>query len=145
MPQKRTVNNQMMTPKKQEAPVTPAVTPAAQPAQPTQPVTPVVAAQPAAAPAPTKQEVTLLKLTVALRDKRQIAVTPQMLTSDGKALRLVIGEGWPSISIGKQGGVVVNELRSYQDPFEAAIIGDELYKKQNERDAKRLLRLLLLR
>lgn len=117
--------------KKQEATST-AVTPAVPPAAP---ATPAVAAQPA--PAPTKQEVTLLKLTIALREKRQIAVKPEMLSSSGNKLVVLIGEGWPTISIGKAGGVTVDQLRSYADPFEAAIFGDELYKKQNERNAKR--------
>lgn len=123
-----------MTPKA----ATPATKPEVQPQPAAHAPAPAVAAQPAATPAPTKQEVTLLKLTVALRDKRQIAVKPEMLTTDGKSIRLVIGEGWPSISIGKNGGVVVNELRSYADPFEAAIQGDTLLARQTERDLKRV-------
>jgi len=49
---------------------------------------------------------------------------------------------WPSITVGVQGGIVVNELRSYPEPdgnggLYAAVNGDVLYAKQNERDAKR--------
>lgn len=114
---------------------TPAVTDAAQTVQQSTPA-PAVAAAPT--PAPTKAEVTLLRLITAFREKKQITVTPDMLTTANNKVTIVIGQGWPTISIGRMGGVVVNELHSYGDPFEAALNGLELYQKQQGRDAKRL-------
>ena len=108
----------------------------------TQPAAQPVAEQPkvAAAPLPTpsKQQETILKLTKALREQRQVEVKPEMLVQDGKFINLLIGKTWPTIRVGNSGGITVMELRSYGSAFDAAIKGDELLAKQNARDAKKV-------
>jgi len=100
-------------------------TKAATPATPTQPTT------------VSKQQLTIMRLTVALREQRQIEVKPEMLTQDGKFILLRIGKEWPTIQVGNSGGITVVELKSYPKAFEAAIEGDKLLAKQNEREQKK--------
>lgn len=108
-----------------------------------QPVaTPVAVAEapkPAAqAEAPlSKQQQTLMRLIVALREKRQIEVKPEMLMQDGKFILIRIGESWPTIQVGPTGGITVVELKSYPVAFDAAIDGDNLLAKQKAREAKK--------
>jgi hypothetical protein len=61
---------------------------------------PAAPTTPTAAPAISKQMLTVLKLTVELREKRQIEVTPQMVSQDGKYILINIGELWPTFRIG---------------------------------------------
>jgi hypothetical protein len=92
----------------------------------------------AAAPAqPSKQTQTIEKLTVALREQRQIEVKPEMLVQDGKYINLLIGKEWPVIQIGASGGIVLPAIKSYPKAFPAALEGDKLLAKQNEREAKK--------
>lgn len=107
------------------------------PAQ-TAPATPAPAAAEAQKPAqPTKAEVTVMKLTVALRQQRQIDVKPEMLSVDGKFLVLKIGDAWPQIRIGVGGGIDLPAIKSYPKAWDAALIGDQLLAKQTERAAKK--------
>jgi hypothetical protein len=92
----------------------------------------------AAAPAqPSKQTQTIEKLTVALREQRQIEVKPEMLIQDGKYINLLISTEWPIIQIGASGGIVLPAIKSYPKAFAAALEGDKLLAKQNEREAKK--------
>ena len=110
-------------------------------AAPDQPQPPAVAvAEPSkpATPAPaSKQQQTIEKLTVALREQRQIEVKPEMLTQDGKYILINIGPTWPTIQVGASGGIVLPAIKSYPKAFEAAIEGDKLLAKQNARDQKK--------
>jgi hypothetical protein len=115
---------------------------AAQPAavveQP-KPAAPAAVAPTAPAPAATvsKQQLTIMKLTVALREQRQIEVKPEMLTQDGKYINLLIGKEWPVIQIGASGGIVLPVIKSYPNAFNAALEGDKLLAKQTARDQKK--------
>jgi hypothetical protein len=94
----------------------------------------------AAATQPTvvsKQQLTIMRLTVAFREQRQIEVKPEMLTQDGKYINLLIGKEWPVIQIGASGGIVLPVIKSYPKAFEAALEGDKLLARQNEREAKK--------
>jgi hypothetical protein len=92
----------------------------------------------AAAPAqPSKQTQTIEKLTVALREQRQIEVKPEMLVQDGKYINLLISTEWPIIQIGASGGIVLPAIKSYPKAFAAALEGDKLLAKQSEREAKK--------
>jgi hypothetical protein len=59
------------------------------------------------------------------------------IKDDGKFKVLVVAEGWPRVTIGPTGGVVVTDLKSYAKAFDAAMDGLALYQKQNDREAKR--------
>ena len=101
---------------------------------------PEVKATATPAPATTqssKQQQTVEKLTVAFREQRQIEVKPEMLIQDGKYLNLLIGKEWPVIAIGPTGGISLPVIKSYPKAFEAALQGDKLLAKQNEREAKK--------
>jgi hypothetical protein len=99
--------------------------------------TPAPAAVTPAPAQPSKQTQTIEKLTVALREQRQIEVKPEMLVQDGKYINLLIGKEWPVIVIGASGGIVLPAIKSYPKAFQAALEGDRLLAKQNERDAKK--------
>ncbi|MGB0012833.1 MAG: hypothetical protein WBQ03_14585 [Candidatus Sulfotelmatobacter sp.] len=88
-------------------------------------------------PAMSKQMLTVLKLTVALREQRQIELLPEQLKQDGKYVLINVGEGWPTIRVGSNGGVVLPQIRSYKEGMETWMKADELLKKQTERDAKK--------
>lgn len=49
----------------------------------------------------------------------------------------LMSESYPTIKLGRDGGVEVPELRSYPDGLEAAINADVLLAKQKDRDAKK--------
>src|SRR5580700_5443295 len=106
--------------------------------QPT--VTPATLAKPEAV---SKQQLSIMKLTIALREQRQVEVKPEMLKQDGKFILLLIGKEWPVIRIGASGGIEVGPLthppviKSYQNAFQAAVDGDKLLAKQNAREQKR--------
>jgi hypothetical protein len=94
---------------------------------------------PAVAPAaetkpatPSKAQMTLMRLSVELA-KRNVTVTPEMLKMDGKFLVLQIGDAWPRIQIGPGGGIDLPEIKSYPKAFDAAVIADELFAKQQKR------------
>ncbi len=99
--------------------------------------TPAPAAVAAAPAQPSKQTQTIEKLTVALREQRQIEVKPEMLVQDGKYINLLISTEWPIIQIGASGGIVLPAIKSYPKAFAAALEGDKLLAKQNEREAKK--------
>jgi hypothetical protein len=101
------------------------------------PATQTAKPAPAAAAQPSKQTQTIEKLTVALRQQRQIEVKPEMLVQDGKYINLLIGKEWPIIQIGASGGIVLPAIKSYPKAFPAALEGDKLLAKQNEREAKK--------
>jgi hypothetical protein len=115
----------------------PEVQPAAE-AKQSKPVTqtaaPATPAQPATV---SKQQMTIMELTVAFREQRQIEVKPEMLTQDGKYINLLIGKEWPVIQIGASGGIVLPVIKSYPKAFAAALEGDKLLARQNEREAKK--------
>jgi hypothetical protein len=124
----------MMTAAKKDTPK-PDVKAVTQP-QPAQATPAPVASAPVATappqPAPSKQQMTLMRLSVELA-KRNVTVKPEMLKMDGKYLVLNIGEAWPEIRIGNGGGIDLPQIKSYAKAFDAAVNGDELMKKQNAR------------
>jgi hypothetical protein len=100
--------------------------------------TPTPAPTPApveASPTPTKAQMTVMRLSVELA-KREVTVKPEMLSMDGKFLVLKISDAWPKIVIGPGGGIDLPEIRSYPKAFEAAVIADQLYAKQQARATK---------
>lgn len=113
----------------------PEVQPAVEAKQPKTEVKPAATSAPAATVS--KQQSTIMELTVALRQQRQIEVKPEMLTQDGKYVNLLIGKEWPVIQIGASGGIVLPAIKSYPKAFPAALEGDKLLAKQNEREAKK--------
>jgi hypothetical protein len=127
-----------MTPsKKQVVKSTPEVKPVAeQPASAPTPATPAAVAAQAQA-TPSKQQLTIMRLVVAFRERRQIEVKPEQLKQDGKFINVMLGEGWPTIRVGNSGGITVLELKSYTNAFDAAIEGDVRLKKQQEREQKK--------
>jgi hypothetical protein len=128
----------MMTAAKKSDKQQPTATPAAQPQQaPAAPApAPAVTATAAAPSTPSKQQATLMKLSVELA-KRDVVVKPEMLSQDGKYLVLKIGEAWPEIRIGNGGGIDLPAIKSFPNAFTAALEGDKLLAKQREREAKR--------
>ena len=101
------------------------------------------AEKPTATPAPakpetvSKQQLSIMKLTIALRDARQIEVKPEQLKQDGKYILLLLGDKWPVIRIGANGGIALPEIRSYKEGFETWTKADELLARQTARDAKK--------
>lgn len=110
-------------------------TTATQPQQPATPATPAPAT--ATTLGASKAEMTVMKLTVALRKERNVEVKPEMLSTDGKFLVLKIGDAWPQIRIGVGGGIDLPAIKSYPKAWDAALIGDQLLAKQTERAAKK--------
>lgn len=49
----------------------------------------------------------------------------------------LMAENYPTIKLGRDGGIDIPDLRSFSDPLHAAVHADELVKKQNDRDAKK--------
>ncbi len=59
------------------------------------------------------------------------------IQQDGKFILVTVDEGWPVVQIGASGGIVLPQIRSYAKAFDAAVDGLAIFKKQNERDAKK--------
>jgi hypothetical protein len=118
--------------KKQAAAPKPATQ--SQPAPPAP--TPTPAATVAAPATPSRQQVTLDKLTEAWKAKG-VDLSKMTITDDGKFKLIVVDAGWPTVQIGASGGVTVLELKSYASAFDAALIGKELFDKQKSREAKK--------
>ena len=60
----------------------------------------------------------------------------EVIEEAGKVV-VAVGDGWPVVQIGKQGGVDVPQLKSYADGKEAAVVADQMLAKQTEREVKR--------
>lgn len=103
----------------------PEVKPAATPAP--------AAAQPVAA---SKQQITLDKLKVAWAENG-VDLSKLEAKPDGKFLLVTVATGWPVIQLGPTGGIVLPQIRSYAKAWDAALIGKELFDKQNARDQKK--------
>jgi hypothetical protein len=84
-----------------------------------------------------KQQLTVMRLTVALREQRQIEVKPEMLAQDGKYILINLGAAWPVIRIGTNGGVSLPAIKSYKEGFDTWVKADELLAKQTAREQKR--------
>ena len=104
-----------------------------------------VAAQPkadgkaTATPAPatvSKQNQTIETLKAGWTAKG-VDLSKLSIKDDGKFKVWVVAEGWPRVTIGPTGGVVVTDLKSYAKAFDAAMDGLALYQKQLQRDAKK--------
>jgi hypothetical protein len=67
---------------------------------------------------------------------RGVDLSKLTATPDGKFLNVVPAEGWPVIRLGVGGGIDLPEIRSYPKAWDAAVIGDELLKKQISRATK---------
>ena len=108
-------------------------------------IQPAAVEQPKPAPAaasaqpatPSKQQQTIEKLTVALRQLRQIEVKPEMLRQDGKYILINIGPTWPVMRIGANGGVVLPDIKSYKEGLDTWVKADELLARQTAREAKK--------
>lgn len=97
--------------------------------------TPAVVAA-AAAAGPSKQDMTIAKLREGWTAKG-VDLSKMTVKDDGKFKVVVVAEGWPRVTIGPTGGVVVTDLKSYAKAFDAAMIGKELFEKQQAREAKK--------
>ena len=104
-----------------------------------------VAPAPIPAPAPQvnqKQNDAVAKILAGVAARNLGDAAPQFTeTKEGSDIFLK-AENWPTIKVGKGGGVTVLELRSYPEgdgktATDAAIMGDVLLKKQNDRDDKK--------
>jgi hypothetical protein len=84
-----------------------------------------------------KQQLSVMRLTVALREQRQIEVKPEMLKQDGKFILINIGPTWPVFRIGANGGIVLPDIRSYKEGMDTWVKADELLARQNARDSKK--------
>ena len=100
--------------------------------QPTHPPAPAAATQLGAS----KQQMTLEKLK-AEWVKRGVDVSKIATAMDGKFMLVTVAPDWPVIKIGPSGGGELPQLKSYPKFFDAAIHADELWKKQQERMAKK--------
>ena len=101
---------------------------------------PKVEPKPTATPATqavSKQQLTVMRLTVALREQRQIELKPEQLTQDGKYILINVGAAWPVMRIGTNGGVSLPAIRSYKEGMDTWMKADELLAKQTARDAKK--------
>jgi len=85
---------------------------------------------------PTKQMLTLDRLKEAWT-KRGVNLSEMKTTQDGKFLLVVVGPQWPTIKLGPTGGIDLPQIKSYAKAFDAAVNGDVLLKKQNERQQKK--------
>ena len=109
------------------------VKPVTQPQPAPAPATPAPA--PAVAATPSKQMATL-ELLKAAWTKRGVDLTKMQTVNDGKFLLVVVADNWPDIVIGVGGGINLPQIKSYPKAFEAAVEGDKLFAKQQERLAK---------
>jgi len=122
-----------MTPKKKSEAQQPAAQPTAQPQPAPAPQAAVAAPKPST---PSKQEATISQLIEGWKAK---GLDPNQITvkQDGKYLVAVVGDGWPEVHVGPTGGVSLPAIRSYQKPYDAAMIGKALLEKQTARDQKK--------
>ena len=95
-----------------------------------------VAAAPPVASAPSKQEVMFAKLKAAWV-ARGVDLSKMTATLDGKYMIVEVGEGWPTIQIGSNGGIDLPQIKSFARAFDAAVDADKLLAKQQARDAKK--------
>jgi hypothetical protein len=101
-------------------------------------------AKPAATPAPavattlgaSKQDIAIAKLKEGWVAKG-VNLDKLTIKDDGKFKVLVVDQGWPRVTIGPTGGIVVTDLKSYALAFDAAMDGLALYQKQQAREAKK--------
>ena len=92
---------------------------------------------PPAAPAqPSKHQLAIEKLREGWTAKG-VNLDKLSIKDDGKFKVSVVDQGWPRITIGPTGGIVVTDLKSYASAFDAAMDGLALYEKQKSREAKK--------
>jgi hypothetical protein len=108
--------------------------------QPKAEAKPAATATPAPAVAQTlgasKQDMAIAKLKEGWAAKG-VNLDKLTIKDDGKFKVLVVAEGWPRVTIGPTGGIVVTDLKSYAKAFDAAMDGLSLYQKQQSREAKK--------
>jgi len=102
------------------------------------PVAKQEAAQPTPTPAavPNKQQLKLVELKAAWT-VRGVDLSKMTVKPDGKYLLVTVAEGWPPVQIGSTGGISLPTIRSYVSAFDAAVHADELWAKQQARDARK--------
>jgi hypothetical protein len=83
-----------------------------------------------------KQDMAIEKLKAGWLEKK-VDLSKLTIKDDGKFKVLIVAEGWPRVTIGPTGGIVVTDLKSYTKAFDAAMDGLNLYTKQKEREAKK--------
>ena len=79
---------------------------------------------------------TIAKLKEGWAEKK-VDLSKLTIKDDGKFKVLVVDQGWPRVTIGPTGGIVVTDLKSYAKAFDAAMDGLSLYQKQQAREAKK--------
>jgi hypothetical protein len=92
-----------------------------------------------ATPAPavaSKQDMAIAKLKEGWTAKG-VDLSKLLIKDDGKFKVLIVDQGWPRVTIGPTGGIVVTDLKSYAKAFDAAMDGLALYQKQQQREAKK--------
>ena len=84
-----------------------------------------------------KQQVAINNIVSGISTERPEVGDPKFeaILEDGNVF--LMAEGWPTLKIGKEGGISIPDLRSYADPLHAAIHADELVKKQAANDLKK--------
>ena len=71
------------------------------------------------------------------RDLHGMDLSKLTIKDDGKFKVLIVDQGWPRVTIGPTGGIVVTDLKSYSKAFDAAMDGLALYQKQQAREQKK--------
>jgi hypothetical protein len=92
---------------------------------------------PTATPTPANKQTAAFDRLKAGWEAKGVDLSKMTVKPDGKFTLVVVGEGWPTVRIGVTGGLTVVELKSYVNPFDAAMIGKELFEKQKAREAKK--------
>jgi hypothetical protein len=83
-----------------------------------------------------KQDMAIAKLKEGWTAKG-VNLDKLTIKDDGKFKVLVVDQGWPRVTIGPTGGIVVTDLKSYAKAFDAAMDGLSLYQRQAAREAKK--------
>ena len=86
-----------------------------------------------------KQQVTINNITAAFASERPElnGSTPQFETVLEGGNVFLVADNWPTIKLGRDGGIDIPDLRSFSDALHAAVHADELVAKQVARDKKK--------
>lgn len=83
-----------------------------------------------------KQQVSINNIVAGLLAKHGDGAPNLETIIEGSNVFLV-ADNWPTIKLGRDGGIDVPDLRSFADPLEAAINASELVAKQKANDLKK--------
>lgn len=81
-----------------------------------------------------KQQTTINNIVSGIAARTDIkAGEPPFITTEENNNVFLMADGWPTIKIGRNGGIDLLGIKSYADPLEAAINGDVYLRKQEDR------------